>query len=95
MKNKMSIWIILHPWSAVESGRGYEWELYLNGSPIAKSSPVHGDTYFYRKASAIKAAKRMRRILFPRTYLLRALSVVCPITDVTNRGEKPQKVRII
>ena len=93
MKNKPSIWIIPHPWPAVVSGRGYEWELYLNGSSVAKSSPVHGDIYFYRKASAIKAAIRFRKILFPCEYSSKKLRAICPITDVTNRGEKPQKVR--
>ena len=96
MKNKLSIWIISHPWPGVESGRGYEWELYINDKSVAKSSPTHGDIYFFHKKSAIAAAIRMRKLLFPmRAYSNMELKERCPITDVTNRGHKPQKVRIL
>ena len=95
MKNRMSIWIIRHPWSNVEKGEGYEWELYKNDKPIAKSSPVHGDTYFFQKSSAIASAIRMRKLLFPNIYGKQALRIVCPITDVVNRGDKGPKVRLI
>ncbi len=95
MQNKMSIWIIPHPWPDIESGCGYEWELYINDKPIAKSSPTHGDSYFFHKRSAIAAAIRMRKLLFPNMYGKVALRVVCPITDVVNRGLRGQKVRLI
>lgn len=96
MKKKFSIWIISYPWPVTaDDQRGYEWELYKNDKPIAKSSPAHGDTYFYSKDSAIKAAIRFRKNLFPCRYFGEDLKRVCPITDVTNRGEKPQKVRIL
>jgi len=60
MQAKLSIWITARTWPAAEGGRGYEWELYNHDKPIAKSSPAHGDTYFYQKRSAIAAAIRMR-----------------------------------
>ncbi len=96
MKNKMSIWIISHPWPVTEDNqRGYEWELYNHDKPVAKSSPAHGDTYFYQKRSAIASAVRMRKILFPYMCSKKVLRIACPITDVTNRGHKHQKVRIL
>lgn len=95
MQNKMSIWIISQPWPAVEKGWGYEWELYNHDKPVAKSSPTHGDIYFYKKSSAIAAAIRMRKLLFPNIYGKQALRAVCPITDVVNRGDKSPKVRLI
>ncbi len=98
MKNKLSIWIIAHPWPAVEGGQGYEWELYNHDKPIAKSSPAHGDTYYYEKRSAIASAIRMRKLLFSWLNCFGGeseLKRVCPITDVTNRGNKGQKVRIL
>lgn len=95
MKNKLSIWIRTVHWHGVEKGWGYEWELFNHDKPVAKSSPAHGDTYFYQKRSAIASAIRMRRILFTSEFYGEALRAECPITDVTNRGEKPQKVRIL
>ncbi len=95
MKNKMSIWIISHPWCIVDDIRGYEWELYNHDKPVAKSSPAHGDTYYYQKRSAIASAIRMRKMLFPCEYSRKRLRAICPIKDVTNRGRKNQKVHII
>jgi len=99
MQAKLSIWITARTWPAAEGGRGYEWELYNHDKPIAKSSPAHGDTYFYQKRSAIAAAIRMRKFLFPDIFECnhskKDLRRLCPITDVTNRGHKPQKVCIL
>ena len=98
MKKKMSIWIKARVWPAVEDGYGYEWELFINDKPVAKSSPAHGDTYYYEKRSAIASAMRMRKLLFSWVSCFGGdseLKKVCPITDVTNRGDKPQKVRIL
>lgn len=95
MRKRFEIWIISHPWPVTKDNqRGYEWELYNRDKPVCKSSPSHGESYFFQKKSAIKAAIRFRKLMFPCRYFGEDLKRVCPITDVTNRGHKPQKVRI-
>lgn len=89
----MEIWIIRHCWPAAKSGNGYEWELFSHDKPICKSSPVHGETYFFTKRSAIKAAVQMRSVLFPGVINPKLLKLLCLIIDVTHRGEKNAKER--
>ena len=78
MKQRYEIWVTGCAWNNGSSGVGYEWELFCNDKPISKSSPAHGDAYYYQKRSAVASAKRMRSLT----------NRPMAIYDVTNRTKK-------